>query len=187
MNQKNLVVAALIVAMAITRFEHFGSAISLPDASLAVFFLAGLGLASPWLFVLLVVQAGLIDYWSINQLNVSDYCMSPAYWFLLPTYAVMWLTGRYARRFIALNIAHSLKTFGLIVGAVTLAFAISNSSFYWFSGKFADMSWFDYLSKTGHYYWVYLSTSVIYSLTGLTFVKVWRLLHGIQSSKIELG
>ena len=36
---------SLAALMAATRFNHFGSAVSLPDASYAVFFLCGLYLA----------------------------------------------------------------------------------------------------------------------------------------------
>ena len=39
---------ALMGVMALTRFDHFGSTFALPDASLAVFFFAGLSVISPW-------------------------------------------------------------------------------------------------------------------------------------------
>ena len=44
----------LAVGMAATRFRHFGSAIHLPDASLAIFFLAGFYLRASVFFVVLL-------------------------------------------------------------------------------------------------------------------------------------
>jgi hypothetical protein len=41
-NKNNLTVFALAILMALTRSDHFGSALTLPDASLAVFYLAGI-------------------------------------------------------------------------------------------------------------------------------------------------
>lgn len=55
---------ALAGLMAATRFNHFGSPVSLPDASLAVFWLAGLYLRPYW-FALFIVEAGLLDWASI--------------------------------------------------------------------------------------------------------------------------
>ena len=84
----SLVIALLLAAvMAATRFHHFGSAISLPDASLAIFFLAGFYLRSPLLFAGFLAEAALVDYLAITYGGVSDWCISPAYVFLIPTYA----------------------------------------------------------------------------------------------------
>jgi len=37
-----MVIAGLVLLMALTRYNHFGSSVALPDASYAVFFLGGL-------------------------------------------------------------------------------------------------------------------------------------------------
>ena len=72
-----LVVAGLILVMAATRFNHFGSAVSLPDASFAVFFLCGLYLArftraSTIVFIALLLEAGLVDYYATSVQGISD-------------------------------------------------------------------------------------------------------------------
>jgi hypothetical protein len=75
----------------------------LADASLAVFYLAGIftgGLAS---FAVLLTEAALLDYVAISQFQVSDYCISPAYIFLIPTYAVMFFAGRWSAKYSELN------------------------------------------------------------------------------------
>src|SRR3970040_1549850 len=91
-----LVITVLLgLVMAATRFHHFGSAISLPDASLAIFFLAGFYLRSPLVFAGFLAEAALIDYVAITHGGVSDWCVSPAYVFLAPTYASLWFAGRW--------------------------------------------------------------------------------------------
>ena len=165
---------ALISIMALTRFDHFGSTFSLPDASLAVFFLAGMGTGGIWLFVLLLLEAGLIDYLAISQFSVNDYCVTPAYLCLIPTYAIMWLAGRYCNTFKELHFVDSLKMFGLTSVATSIAFVISNVSFYLFSGKFGQLNFIDYVSRTSQYYLLYLSSALIYVAIGLVVFKAWK-------------
>lgn len=154
--------AGLALLMAATRMHHFGSGLHLPDASLAVFLLAGFFIASPLLFAGLFVEAVALDYVAITQLGVDNYCVTPAYWFLLPTYAVLWFAGRHVAR----HHQDSLRGLGFFAAisllAVNLAFVISNGSFYLLSGKFADMSMAEYASRMTQYYVPYVSGALIY-------------------------
>jgi len=94
-----LLFAALLVLMVATRFKHFGDALHLPDASMAVFFLGGLYLRRHLSFVLFVALAVLLDWVSIAYAGVSDFCVTAAYAFLPLAYAVLWYAGRgYASR-----------------------------------------------------------------------------------------
>lgn len=163
LSQRQLLIAlALIALMAATRMHHFGSSLHLPDASLAVFLLAGFLIASPLLFGALLVEAAALDYVAITHLGVDDYCVTPAYWFLLPTYAVLWFGGRYYAR-MHQNSLRSLGLFSAIsLAAVNVAFVISNGAFYLFSGKFADVSIAEYASRMTQYYVPYVSGAVIY-------------------------
>lgn len=61
---------AAIALMALTRYGHFGSALSLPDASLAVFFLAGFYLPA-WMLPVLLIEAVGIDYLATTVGGVS--------------------------------------------------------------------------------------------------------------------
>ena len=160
---KNIaIVATLVALMAATRMHHFGSALHLPDASLAVFLLAGFLLASPLLFGTLLLEAAALDYLAVTQMGVSDYCMTPAYGFLIPTYAVLWLAGRYCARHDGRN-TRSLDLFaGVAFAALSAAFVISNASFYVFSGRYPGMSVADYAVQVGQYYVPYLSGAVLY-------------------------
>jgi hypothetical protein len=168
---KQVLPLTLMGLMALTRFHHFGSAFALPDASLAVFFLAGLGFSSLWFFALLLLEAGLIDYLAITQFSVSDFCISPAYACLIPTYAAMWFAGHYCKPFKALQFVHSLKTLGWAAISTTIAFIISNGSFYLFSGSFGGLSWGNYFNQTTQYLPSYLNATLIYIVVGLAIVK----------------
>lgn len=157
-----LIALGLVALMAATRTHHFGSALHLPDASLAVFLLAGFLVASPLLFGTLLLEAGALDYVAITQLGVSDYCVTPAYWFLIPTYAVLWFSGRYYAR-IHQHSLRSLRTFaGIAFAAVSVAFLISSGAFYLFSGRSPGMSLTEYSARIAQYYVPYLTSAVVY-------------------------
>jgi len=170
---------ALIALMALTRFHHFGDVLHLPDASLATFFFAGF-YRKKMLFVFLLLLAGLIDYVAI-QGGTSDWCVSPAYVFLIPTYAVMWLAGRYCATFKTLATLELAKSFALAALATTAAFTISNGSFYLFSGRYSDLSWTHYLESVAQYYLPYTGSALIYVLVGYALFKLYKLLPAQQS------
>jgi hypothetical protein len=174
---------SLMLLMALTRFHHFGSTLLLPDASLAVFFLIGLVMVSPWFFAICLVEAGMIDFLAISQFAVNDYCISPAYLFLIPTYAIMWFAGKQGKALIGLSFHQSWKMFGLMTTATTLAFAVSNLSFFAFSGRFEAMPLSNYVDQTWQYYLPYLSATLIYVCIALGIIKLIRLTPYQQSHK----
>jgi hypothetical protein len=165
---RSIAIFALLAAlMAATRFNHFGSAVSLPDASYAVFFLGGLYLSrfarvSVAAFGVLIIEAGLIDYYATSVQGISDWCMSPAYWFLIPTYGSLWLVGRW------FAMRHTMEGKGLTAlalaawAASSFAFAFSNATFYLFSGRFAEMGSAEYTSRIAQYYASYVSVALLY-------------------------
>lgn len=160
---KNLAIVAMLAAlMAATRMHHFGSALHLPDASVAIFLLAGFFISTPWVFAGLLLEAGALDYVAINHLGVSDWCVTPAYLFLVPTYAILWFAGRYYARIHR----HSLPGLGAFTGisfaALNLAFVISNGSFYLFSGRFQNTSLAEYGADMASFYVPYLSGGLLY-------------------------
>jgi hypothetical protein len=161
-NLKNMTIfAALAALMAATRTYHFGSTLHLPDASLAVFLLAGFYLPRR-VFPMLLIEAGLVDYFAINYGGVSGWCFSPAYWFLVPTYAVLWMGGGFyaTRHQFTLR---SLMEFSVIAFAATsTAFLISNTSFYLFSDNFQAMSATQYAAQVKQYFPPYLQSAFLY-------------------------
>jgi hypothetical protein len=172
----------LALVMLATRINHFGA---LPDASWAVFFIAGfyLSAADPstttrtslrgllnsslrWAFPLLMALAVLIDFFVITGQGISfwrHYCVSPAYWFLLPSYAALWAGGSLLRSHYAGWPAHDL---GLLIAstvvATTVCFLISNASFYWISASVPARSFTGWMENLGDWYVPYLRTTVMY-------------------------
>ena len=90
---------ALVAAMGATRFGHLGTLWAPPDASWAVFFLAGFYLREDrWVLAVLLCEAIVIDFVAIRVYGVSSYCVTGAYWFIVPGYSMLWLGGAWLRR-----------------------------------------------------------------------------------------
>lgn len=157
--------ALLALVMLATRVNHFGA---LPDASWAVFFAAGFYLRGQvrWAFPALLLLGLAIDYFVITGQGIafwSHYCMSPAYWFLVPAYGVMWLGGSWLRRHYA---GLHLRELGMLgVAAVVCASAcylLTNGSFYWLSANVPVRSFAGWTKNFGDWYLAYLQTTLIY-------------------------
>lgn len=176
-NKSLVLFATLVGLMAVTRSHHFDALTHMPDASLAAFLLAGIYL--PMLaFPILLLVAGVSDYTAFNFAGVSDWCYSPAYWFLIPTYAVMF----YAGRFYAARHTQSLRSLAIFFAtafvATSAAFFISSGSFYLLSGRFAEMSSMQYTRAVAQYFlpyqisaFMYLSAAVVVQIAVSSFAK----------------
>ncbi len=164
----------LMALMAATRFHHFGDLRTLPDASLAVFFLAGLFVANPWAFVILLIEAGLIDYLAIHFGGVSGWCVTPAYLFLIPTYGILWLGGRRSRGFSPDTVTGIVSTLGAVLVAAMLAFLLSNAGFYLLSGYFDGLGPVEYSTRVVSYLPPYLMSTFTYSALVLAGLWLWR-------------
>ncbi len=175
-----LVGLTLAALMAATRMHHFGSPLHLPDASLAVFLLAGFFIASPLFFAGLLLEAGALDYVAITHLGVNDYCVTPAYWFLIPTYAVLWYAGRFLER----SHQYNLRSLGMFAGisfvAVNAAFVISNGAFYLFSGRFPELSFAEYTGRMAQYYLPYLSGAAVYLIPAVLLYALLARRDGVH-------
>lgn len=155
----------LALVMLATRINHFGP---LPDASWAVFFIAGFYLKDSWrwAFPSLMALAVMIDYAVITRQGYSfwsHYCMSPAYLFLLPSYAAPWLGGAWLRtHYRGLHAREFALLLGSAVLAASLCFLISNGSFYWISANVPLRSFAGWMENLGDWYLPYLRTTLIY-------------------------
>ncbi len=165
-------VAPLALLMLLTRTDHFGSAISLPDASLAVFFALGFYFRSLWLLPLFIVEAAAVDYLAISYMGGSDFCLTPAYGFLVPTYAVMWWAGLVCAHRYSESVRGLLLTLGAAALAVSVAFLISNGSFYGLSGHYQDLNLAAYAEGVARYYGAYAAVAMGYIVAGV-------LMHGL--------
>ena len=163
----------LALVMGVTRLHPSLLHHALWDASWGVFFLAGFWLRGQgrWAFPLLMAEAVLADYLVITGQGIdfwSHYCVSPAYWFLLPSYGALWLGGSWlAKRQQGLN----LRTLGLAVAALLVAeglcYLISNGSFYWISASVpAPRSFAAWFANLGDWYLPFLTGTAAYVVLG---------------------
>lgn len=162
-----VMIAALAVLMCMTRFSHFGTAIHLPDASMAVFFLGGLYVRRHLAFFGYAALAGLLDFVSVRYAGTGDFCITPAYSFLLPAYAVLWYAGRlYADRLQA-TAGSVAAAAGVALVANVLSFVISNGAFYWLGGRYAEPHFAEYVARLAHWTPMFVRTSMAYVMVAL--------------------
>lgn len=202
----------LALVMLATRINHFGA---LADASWAVFFIAGFylpagssatGRASMrgsfnlrdsmlWAFLLLMALAVLIDFCVVTSQGISfwsHYCVSPAYWFLVPSYAALWIGGSLLRnRYAGLHVRELGLLLVSAVVATSLCYLISNGSFYWISANVPVRSFAGWLENLGDWYAPYLRTTLMYvviaaALHVATVLTARQLLKGAASNLARL-
>ncbi|TBR36999.1 MULTISPECIES: hypothetical protein [Dyella] len=165
---------ALALVMAATRMHHFeGHFDRLPDASWAVFFLAGFWLRGSvrWAFPILMALAVALDYLAIRNLGLSfwdHYCVSVAYWFLVPSYFALWMGGSWLSRHYA---GLTLKTLAFGAAALLVSegvcYLLSNGSFYWLSDSVpAPRSFGAWFKNLGDWYMTFLVGTAAYAAVG---------------------
>ncbi len=162
----------MLLLMTATRGQHVATLQALPDASWAIFFLAGLLLASPWWLAGLLGAGTVIDMLVWNTSSSGDFCITVAYGFLLPAYGSLWLGGRWLRGHIKGNL---LDLWRMVFTALTSAFVcelFSSGGFYFLSGQFADPSLPVFAERLARYFpgslqafsFYLISAMVIYGL-----------------------
>ena len=155
-SKPSAMIAGLAVVLAVTRFDHFGA---IPDASLAVFLLGGMLLGGAGAFAGLFALAFSVDLAAIEVDAWRAYCMTPAYWGLLPTYALLWLGG--ARLGRAPDSMFARRLLPAALGLFTVAFVISNLTWWAFSHRF-DMAFPDFWFAVARYYPPYVVAGLLY-------------------------
>ena len=171
-NRDLVVLPTLALAILVTRFEQFGFAYALPDATPAAFFVAGFGLASAWPMLPLFAVAALADQLAFAN-GVSDACMTPAYALLLPAYATLWSAGRCCR-LLARNAMWWPAALGALAAASVVAWLISSGGFYAFSGRYAQLPTADYFAATLPYLAPYVAWVTVYGAVGLVAIRVFE-------------
>jgi hypothetical protein len=167
--QRAGILAILAMVMLATRVNHFAA---LPDASWAVFFVAGYYLRgnARWAFPLLMALAVLIDFFVITSQGIdfwSHYCVSIAYWFLVPAYLVLWMGGSVLRSvYRGLGLREVSLLAGALVASVSVSYLLSNGSYYWLSDTWLAAgqlrSFGGWVENLGDWYLPYLRTTALY-------------------------
>jgi hypothetical protein len=168
-------------AMALTRVNHFAA---IPDASWAVFFVAGYLLRGQlrWAFPALLTIAVTVDYAVISRAGLdfwSHYCISPGYWFLLPAHLSLWLAGSWlAARQSPLGLRAAQCAAALVAGVV-LCHLFAQGGFYWLSSSVAEPSLAGWWKNYIDWLWPYFRTTALY-VAPLAVVEGFRI--GLRQS-----
>lgn len=168
----NSFVIAIIMAflMLLTRGSHVLTQLSLPDASLALLLIGGLYLRKALWFGVFILLATAIDFGAAAIDSIQAFCLTPGYWGMLPTYAVMWLAGVWlSKQAEPLNI---VKYALISVLATVAAFIISTQTYYLFSGRFPAEGMVESLQHGWEYLPSYLSFTVMYLASFWLVAKV---------------
>ena len=158
------VLALLMAASRAHVFDHF----SPPDASWAVFFIAGFHLRGwgRWVFPGLMALAVGVDWWVITGQGIdfwNHYCVSAAYWFLVPAYAAMWAGGAWLRRRYT---GASWEALGRLAAAFVLSVLachlLAQGSFYWLSDSVTNPTLAGWWENYTDWLAPYLGTAGVY-------------------------
>ena len=173
------VLALLMAASRAHVFDHF----SPPDASWAVFFIAGFHLRGwgRWAFPALMALAMGVDWWVITGQGIdfwNHYCVSAAYWFLVPAYAAMWAGGAWLRRRYAGARWDALGRLAFaFVLSVLACHLLAQGSFYWLSDSVTDPTLAGWWKNYTDWLLPYVRVTAMYvAIAALIHVALARLL-----------
>jgi hypothetical protein len=179
-----MIIALLFaVLMIITRSHHFISLHNLPGASWAVFFLAGVYLRAVWSLAGFLALTWVLDYAAYAWGGASAFCLTPAYTFLLPAYASLWFAGRWYASRHQYAWRSLMPLFLSILSGLILCELFSSGGFYFFSGRFADTTWFEFLGRTSVYFPMYVESFLYYA--GLAIALHWIVAFMQQSVRLR--
>ncbi|MGC8698464.1 MAG: hypothetical protein ACP5Q0_08295 [Halothiobacillus sp.] len=189
-----IVFGLLALSMAATRYHHFSNLLHLADTSWAVFFIAGYYLRPRWMFPALLSLAVAIDLAAVwvDGTGISG-CFSPAYPGLLAAYAALWGAGRWAAMQTLPRSAHQavmgvaiemLQIAGWLTLGVLAAFALSNLTFWAWSGHFSALSLGDYTDRVIGYLGQYWRVTSFY-VSGV--VIAFMLIDGLKLQATQLA
>ena len=154
--------SGLVLLMILTREYHFSSLHSLPGASWAIFFLAGLYLRAIWPLAGLFVLTWALDFSAYTWGGASNFCLTSSYVFLLPAYSAIWYAGSwYARRYKFEWQTLLPLSLSLITGAAVCEL-FSSGGFYFFSGRFEETTLIEFGHRLVQYFPQYFGSLVFY-------------------------
>lgn len=165
--KERIVILLLTVAMAATRIEHFGINRFAPDASTAIFFLAGLFIGNPLWLAAFLAEALALDVAAIKAVGVDPACITFGYCMMIPAYAALW----YAPRFLRADFTPGVASFGKLalacVAGLAVFFVLSNIGYYVGGGYYASLGFAEYAKRVAVYFPHYLESTLLYSAAGV--------------------
>jgi hypothetical protein len=164
--------AALAAVMLITRTHSLSNLVHLPDTSLASFFVLGYLVRQPIAFAGLFLLAFAIDVVVIFVMGGSGFCFTPAYWMLVPAYAVMWFAGRFAADRFAERLSALPAVAVLVAVAAFVSNLFSSGGFYFLGGRYADPTIAEFLPRLQRYFPGTLLATLLWSGVGAALYAV---------------
>jgi len=188
LQQKNLgitgpwIAVGLALVMMVTRVGHFGEAGGPPDASWAVFMLAGLWLQDWRAFPAFFALAWFADLVAFSLGTPTD-CYSLAYLFLLPAYGSLWAAGHVlgrrtadgALRYRLAGFSGLMGFAGIVLMSGVVCFLWANLGMWWFATTAANYSLTGYLGAVVQYLPGYLLTQALYVAAAAALVAGWSM------------
>ena len=157
---ETLFLIILSLVLILTRGSHITTFYSLPDASLALFLVGGIYLKNIRFFLALFLLGLVIDFGASAFDPKLGFCLTNGYWGLIPAYGVLWLSGYF------LHYKKSIQKLSIFIPivsiAIILAFIISTQTYYMFSGRFGNPSFFESVLHGWEYLPQYFLSSFAY-------------------------
>ncbi|MCB1917890.1 MAG: hypothetical protein KDG52_19535 [Rhodocyclaceae bacterium] len=156
-----LIGALLVLLLVATRGRHFATWHSLPSASWAVFFLAGIYLRPRWILPALLASVWTMDFAphllggaGLREIieGGQAYCLTPGYFTLLPAYAALWFAGRWYARRHRFAWRSLLPLAAATVGGAVLCELLSSGGFYLLSGRFTEPNVAEFAERLATYF-----------------------------------
>lgn len=153
----------LVLLMIITRGHHFATLQTLlPGASWAIFFLAGVYLRSAWPLAGFFALSWWLDFAAYTWGGASGYCLTPAYIFLLPAYASLWLAGRWFAKQYQFEWRTLMPLSFSVIAGLTLCELFSSGGFYFFSGRFEETTFVEFGQRLIQFFPFYIESFLFY-------------------------
>ncbi|KZC16303.1 hypothetical protein, partial [Rhodanobacter sp. FW104-R8] len=113
-----------------------------------------------------------VDWASVGYTGNSDFCITAAYAFLPVAYAALWYGGRWYAGRLQASTGSLLLACGVAVLAASASFVISNGSFYWLGGRYAEPHFSEYVARLWQW-------GPLFVRTTLAYVAVALAIHGV--------
>jgi hypothetical protein len=170
---------ALGLVMFVTRVGHFGEYGGPPDASWAVFFLAGLWLRDARMFPAFFALGWGADVVA-SALGTPNLAFSPAYLFLLPAYGALWAAGQW----VASRAEHRLpRVAAAVLGSAAVAFTVANLGMYLLAPSPTATGLAEFAAQVAGWFPGYLLTMATYVSVGLLGATLWSLRRADLASR----
>ncbi|MDH5378745.1 MAG: hypothetical protein OEX00_10505, partial [Gammaproteobacteria bacterium] len=137
--------------------------------------LAGVYLRPAWVLYALLSLSWSIDFSEYLWGSGSTFCFSPAYGFLLPAYATLWLGGRWFARHYEYGIKGLTRLASAFFTSVVSCELFSSGGFYFLSGRFVNTSLAEFGERFVRYFPSSLKAMAFYVSLALVLHLALRL------------